>query len=151
MMRLPGTFSHTRYSTRELSLPSVDDDEVRKVPLLNSLDRPTQHDLTMGSEVIDLSDIGKCLDIILSIPARIRFSIHDDGSTRDGELPIGMRDIITLEYDLSLFRDRIAEFLEDIDHMLPREDLILEGCELRLIGIFPELVQGKGKELIFGS
>ncbi len=97
----------------------------------------------MRSEVIDLPDIGEGFDIVLSIATRVWFSIHDDRSTGHRKLTIGMRDIIALEYDLTLLRNWIIELLEDIDHILPRENSILEGGELRLICILSQLIQSE--------
>ncbi len=124
---------------------------MRKILLLNSLTSPAKHDLTMRSEVIDLPDKWEGFYIVLSITTRIGLSIHDNCSTRHSKLTIGMRDIIALEYNFTLLRNSIAEFLEDIDHILPRENSILEGSEFRLIGILSQLIQCEGEEFIFGS
>ena len=136
---LPLSLLYPRYRTRELSLSSIDDDEIRKIPELESLDDTSHHDFPMRCIVIYHASF-ESFDLVFLIPARVRFTIRDEDTRSIRELSMCMRYIIALKGDLSFLRYWVAESCQDIRHVTSRQSRVLESGKLRLICIFSNLV-----------
>ena len=129
-----------------MSLSSIDDDEIRKIPELESLEDTSHHDFPMRCIVIYHTRF-ECFDLVFLIPTRVRFTIRDEDTRSIRELSMCMRYIIALEGDLSFLRYYVAESCEDIRHVTPRQSRVLESGELRLICVFSDLVLSEVQEL----
>ena len=136
---LPLSLLYPRYRTRELPLSSIDDDEIRKIPELESLYDTSHHDFPMRCIVIYHASF-ESFDLVFLIPTRVRFTIRDEDTRSIGELSMCMRYIIALKGDLSFLRYWIAESCQDIRHVTPRQSRVLESGKLRLICVFSDLV-----------